>query len=391
MDNDFKSGLDVIYLTSCALHAITPDEKVIMEMDPEAVYNQAKRHKMLSITCMALESYWDKLDSELMRGWRLSVNQAVKKSFLYSVEREKLYRFMEENEISYLPLKGIILQDVYPKLGMREMTDNDILIDINKRELVRDYMVSNGYKVDMYGSAMHDVYMKPPIFNFEMHVYLVTELVDSVFYNYYLDIWQRLERRDKNKYEFRFSKEDFYIHILVHAYKHFTFAGGIGLKPLADIFVYLGKYGDILDKKYLAAELEKINLTAFERNMSALSKKIFDIDAARENSIEDNLTDEEKELLKIFIDSGSFGNKSALFKAMIDRFANGDGEISNGSKARYIISRLFPTGVYIKDAYPFFYKHKALIPALWVYRFFTKVFVKFGSIIKELKFISKQK
>ena len=95
---------------------------------------------------------------------------------------------MDENEIAYLPLKGIILQDVYPKLGMRQMVDNDILIDINKRHLVREYMVENGYTVDGYGKDMHDCYIKSPIFNFEMHVYLAIESVNAVFYNYYLDI-----------------------------------------------------------------------------------------------------------------------------------------------------------------------------------------------------------
>lgn len=42
MDDNFKSGLDVIYLTSCALHGIVPDEKTIAEMDLEAVQSSKK-------------------------------------------------------------------------------------------------------------------------------------------------------------------------------------------------------------------------------------------------------------------------------------------------------------------------------------------------------------
>lgn len=398
MNDSFKSGLDVICLTSCALHGITPDEATVDAMDFEAVFDQAKRHKMLSITCIALEAYWKKLDPELMKKWRLSVNQTVKSGFLCSVEREKLYRFMDENEIAYLPLKGIVLQDIYPKLGMRQMLDNDILIDINKRHLVRDYMIENGYKIEGYGTAMHDVYMKPPVFNFEMHVYLVTELVDPVFYNYYLDIWRRLERPDKNKYEFRFSKDDFYIHLLVHIYKHFTYAGGVGLKPLTDIYVYLGKYRDVLDRHYLDEELNKLKLTAFEKSIRALSNKIFEPDSvkgttisSRGTTISSRLSDDEKELLKFFIDSGAFGRKDVLYRGKINRFANGDGKITGGSKIKYFLNRLFPTGIYIKDTYPFFYKHKALVPVMWIYRFFSKIFVKFKRIKKEIKFIMKQK
>lgn len=388
MDSNFKSGLDVIYLTSCAINGITPDNKLIEDMDLESVYNQAKRHKMLSVTCMALESYYDKLDPELVKKWRLSINQAIKSSLLYSVEREKLYRFMDENEISYLPLKGIILQDIYPKLGMRQMVDNDILIDINKRHLVREYMVENGYTVDGYGKDMHDCYIKPPIFNFEMHVYLATESVDPVIYKYYFDIWERLGRPNKNKYEYRFSKEDFYIHILVHAYKHFYHSGGIGLKSLADIFVYLNKYNKDLDRTYLNSELEKINLTVFEKNISTLSEKIFDADNV---NITDTLSDDEKNLLRFFIDSGSFGRKDVFYQGLIERFANGDGRITGGSKIKYFLNRLFPTGVYIRENYPFFYKHKLFLPILWIYRFFSKIFVKFKHVKKEIKFIMKQK
>ncbi|MBR6514778.1 MAG: nucleotidyltransferase family protein [Clostridia bacterium] len=391
MDSNFKSGLDVIYLTSCALHGIIPDESAINKMDLEAVYTQAKRHKMLSVTCMALEPYWSKLEPEIIKKWRLSVNQAIKSSLAYSIEREKLCRFMDKNEIAYLPLKGIILQDVYPRLGMRQMVDNDILIDISKRHLVRDYMVKNGYSVDGYGKDIHDVYLKAPIYNFEIHVYLAIESVDALIYNYYLDIWQRLERPDKNRYEFRFSKEDFYIHILVHAYKHFNYTGGVGLKALSDIFVYLRKYGDTLNWEYIGTELKKINLTVFEKNISSLSKKIFDIDSLKQNNIELTLSDEERLQLKFFIDSGSFGSKDTMYRGMIDRFAGGDGKITKGSKIKYFLNRLFPTGPYIRENYPFFHKHKLLLPVLWVYRFFSKIFVKSDHVKKEVKFIMKQK
>lgn len=152
----------MIYLTSCELHNISPDKKSVKAMDLSAVFAQVKRHKMLSVTCMPLEPYWDELDPELIKVWRLSVNRAVKSSLMYSVEREKLFRFMDKNEIAYLPLKGIILQNVYPKLGTRLMVNNDMLIDINKRDLLRDYMINNGYKVDGYGKDIHDVYVKPP-------------------------------------------------------------------------------------------------------------------------------------------------------------------------------------------------------------------------------------
>lgn len=391
MENNFKSGLDVIYLISCALHGIIPDEKIVTEMDLEAVYAQAKRHMMLSVTCMALEKYADKLDAELMKKWRTAVDRTELSSFLYSVEREKLYRFMDENEIAYLPLKGIILQNIYPKPAMRQMADNDILIDINKRDLVRDYMVNCGYDTEQFGKSSHDVYIKASLFNFEMHVYLVTESLNPDIYNYYLDIWQRLERVDKDKYKYSFKKEDFYIFIIVHAYKHFCY-GGIGLKPLTDIFVYLRKYGEELNRQYLDDEFTKLELSVFEQNMRHLSETVF-ANAICEKNSADGLNDEETKLLKFFIDSGNFGNKDVLYKALIERFADGEGKITKGSKIRYLLSRLFPTGIYIKENYPFFYKYKFLIPILWPYRILSRLIKNpkhVKHIKKELEFLNKQ-
>lgn len=44
---------------------------------------------------------------------------------------------MEQRGIWYLPLKGIILKEFYPSVGMRQMSDNDILFDEAFAEQVR--------------------------------------------------------------------------------------------------------------------------------------------------------------------------------------------------------------------------------------------------------------
>lgn len=64
-------------------------------------------------------------------------------------------------DMLYLPLKGIIMKDYYPSVGMRQMSDNDILFDADAWERMEKHMISEGYKAEHVGKGNHDVYHKP--------------------------------------------------------------------------------------------------------------------------------------------------------------------------------------------------------------------------------------
>ena len=44
-------------------------------------------------------------------------------------EREALLDFFEKSGIWYLPLKGAVLNGIYPQYGLRQFAKNDILFD----------------------------------------------------------------------------------------------------------------------------------------------------------------------------------------------------------------------------------------------------------------------
>ena len=60
----------------------------------------------------------------------------------------------------------------------------------------------------------------------------------------------------------------------------------------------------------------------------------------------------------------------------IDNRINKYREEISGSKLRYLLSRLFPSVESYKVGYPFFYKHKWLLPVGWLYRLLRAVFDK---------------
>ena len=63
-------------------------------------------------------------------------------------------------DMLYLPLKGIIMKDYYPSVGMRQMSDNDILFDADAWERMEKHMISEGYKAEYVGKGNHDFYLK---------------------------------------------------------------------------------------------------------------------------------------------------------------------------------------------------------------------------------------
>ena len=67
---------------------------------------------------------------------------------------------MKKKNIWYLLLKGLISREYYPTPALREMSDNDILVDRKYMKDIYDFMVGRGYSIKGYGTCNHDEYLK---------------------------------------------------------------------------------------------------------------------------------------------------------------------------------------------------------------------------------------
>lgn len=177
--NDTVKAL--IYLLSCAVNSVKADETKIRSVNIEELYDICKNLTLRATVYAALKSAG--ISSET---FYLAYNKAVRKNVLLDIERTALLERFEAQGIWYMPLKGSLLKELYPENGMREMADNDILYDAEKQEEVRTIMLSARYTAENIGSDHHDVYMKPPVLNFEMHTKLF-EPVHVRMYEYYCD------------------------------------------------------------------------------------------------------------------------------------------------------------------------------------------------------------
>ena len=387
-----KTGEDMLYLITCALHSKTPDKDKVCGMDLAALYRYAGRHTLAAITYDALELLGgstgdgllaiakdDTLVSVLTK-WKETRDKALRKNLMLDAARKKLFQYMDAEHIWYMPLKGAILKELYPRQEMRQMADNDILFDANYEAAVKDYFVREGYEVISYAKGNHDVYEKEPVYNFEMHTSLFGEAHNEVWAEYYKDIQSKLNKSD-NHFQYSFTDEDFYIYFIVHAFKHFD-GCGTGIRYFVDSYVYQNAKN--LNRSYIEGELDKLGVLEFEKTFRSISMKIFGNGEAVSQ-----LSEEEYSMLCDSMFAGTYGNLQSGIDKKLHKIQGNEDRITKNTKVKYIIGRLFPPMSYYKAYYPFIYKTRIFIPFFVIFRMVRGVLQNGKKLMREVKVVLK--
>ena len=376
MDKTFEV---LLYLMACALQNAQPEETVLAGVDFAKLLRAARAHTVSAMVCMALEptaAFQHAAESTRLQ-WLDAKNKAVRKNMLLDAERHRLENEFAQQGIWYMPLKGSILKDWYPKFGMREMADNDILFDASKRKEVKAIFQGRGYTVKEYNKSNDDEYEKPPIYNFEMHVSLFhgtyKELTEQ-----YENVKERLLPVDGTAYQFAFTPEDFYVFVIAHAYKHYSHSG-TGIRTLADIYIMNQKLGGTLNWEYVDSELRGLGIFSYERESRELAQKLFGI---AELPTEANLSEAEQQMLAYYLGASTYGTIENRTLHRMQKLQPDGGAITAHTKRKYLLSRLFPDLKWCKLYAPTVYKYPVLLPFFWVWRLAVKG-VKRRNIVKQ--------
>ena len=383
---------DMIYLVSFGINSkCKPDEKCLEryrtnEENRKELFRMSAKHFIDALTGMTLKQ----AGVALPKYWEERIVKAVRKVLLFDEERKKLCAWMDREHIWYLPLKGIVLKECYPSIGMRQMSDNDILFDADAWERVEKHMCSEGYETESVGKGNHDVYQKPPVYNFEMHRSLYGRGNDERWVEYYSNIKSRLlSDQPEGSYGYHMSDEDFYIYITSHAYKHYS-GSGTGIRTLLDFYAYLNAKEELLDFDYIQTECGKLGIMDFEKCNRRLCRKVFSSQQIYDRvSFEQSLSADEMEMLKYYLSSGVYGTFERMIENRIEKQKKTDGR-GKLSKLTYYWHRVFP-GMELYENYPLLVKHKFLIPAYWFYRIVRLLFSKKrrNHILREVKAVKR--
>ena len=350
-----------LYLTACALNGMPAAAE---QIDFDALWALAQGHNLTALIAKALanaEAFCRADEKERFR-WNNALNNNVKKTMLFGAERKKLIAFFEENGIWYLPLKGAVINGLYPSYGTREFADNDILIDASRCGDTKEYLLRHGYELrsDEFNS---DEYSKPPFYNFEIHRTLAKKTLGrEALYDYYKDVKSRLLPANGAKYGYRFSDEDFYIYFIFHAFKHYD-SRGTGFRTVADEYVLLKRGKLSPDFSRVEQVLKTLGLLEFERTLRGLAEKLLSAPERLEQNLE-RLTQDEREMLRFILSCSTFGSMDNMFQKEFERLAEG----KDFSKRQYYLKRIFPPISSYQYTNPFVYRHKLVYPFFLAYR-----------------------
>lgn len=383
-----KTSEHLLYLMACALQGVSAREEVLADADLKQLLIMARKHSVASMVCMALEktAIFANADEATKKQWIDAKNKAIRKNMLLDAERKTILHELETQGIWYMPLKGSILKDWYPKPGMREMADNDILFDASKRKEVKAIFQGRGYTVKEYNKSNHDEYEKPPIYNFEMHVELYHKIYDT-FNEKYADVKQRLIPDAEVPYRLHFTPEDFYVFVIAHAYKHYS-SSGTGIRTLADIYIMNQKLGGTMNWEYVDSELRGMGIFSYERESRELAQKLFGI---AELPTEANLSEAEQQMLAYYLGASTYGTIENRTLNQMQKLQPDGGAITAHTKRKYLLSRIFPGREWCEAYAPTVYKYPVLLPFFWVWRLAVKGVKRRDIAKQELEAIKRER
>ena len=326
--------------------------------DYDKLYNLAVKHCIAGCCFKALDK--EIIPDEIYKKWKNYADGILRKNLLFEAERKAVFALFAEEDIRYIPLKGIIIEDYYPQPQMREYCDNDILLypeDIDKAVTV---MANRGYKIK--DACQHHVgCLKEPVYNFELHFSLIDQ--GDSGHEELKTVFDRLVPDKNDSHLFYLSETDFYMHFIAHYKRHFE-AGGSGLRRLGD--AYLLKVGNpYFSSDELKSKLKDAGLLEFDEKIYALSEKLM----LRPESVE-------FEEIEYVISSGDKGTNVHHIK----------NDLGKKSKIAYLFSRLFFPIDTLALLYPNVKKYPFLYPCYSLKRilgiFSPK---KFSRIMNEIR------
>lgn len=336
-------------LTQNVIRGETVDDTVVSACTPEMlenVYKLAARYDLAHLIGQAV-SKLDLPESEAKQKCTKAAMAAFVRHMRLDFDRQQTCQVLENAKIPFLPLKGSVLQALYPEPWLRTSCDVDILVRREDLEKAVNILVDSlSYKRGVQDT--HDVVLQTPSGSYiELHFDLVEEGRANSAKAVLCKVWETATLRDGSSFWFELPDAYIYFYHIAHMAKHFE-TGGCGIRPFIDLWLLENRAGG--DPAQRIELLKQGNLLQFAQATVKLSCVWLDSDAP------DPLSQKMEDFLLRGGSFGSVSNRVALHQK------------ARGGSFTYIISRIFAPYEKLKSYYPILEKHRWLTPVMQVRR-----------------------
>lgn len=246
-----------------------------------------------------------------------------------------------KNGIEYIPLKGIVLKDLYPSPLMRSMSDIDILIrEKDYRHKIKPLMRKLGYTEGV--ESDHELHWKKDGKMIELHKRIIPSY-NKDFYKTIGDGWEWVQN---NKYAYVFT----------HFAKHYR-DKGIGISHLVDL--------EILRDQATDSGLIDLHLDKFYANVQRT------LDCWFRDKEYDEIT---ARITDTIFQSGEYGTQETAIKSQNLIKINAAGGNYKKARVKDFIFKIFPPYVAMKSRNPILKSLPILLPFFWIERLLVSPF-----------------
>ena len=313
----------------------------------DELYEIGYKQKMVPMILCALNMISPKPASDNWGKYITLLSAGCLNSEIQMQEYHKLVEYLCANGVKIIPLKGCVINGLYPSAGLRAMSDVDLLYSGVDTKKLAALMEAFGYTTDHLASGCHDNFHKGSDISVELHRKLIAD--DSPYRPVLEDLFEKAAADEAMPNLYHMKPEDLYVHVIVHAAKHFE-GSGLGLRPFADIYLLNRRYRDAWDRGYIDGQLARVGLGKFEARLNGLAEAFFG-DAEAEVDEAD---------LQFIFRAGLYGvHHDPGWKYM---------RKGGKSKLAFFLHRTFYPYSGMCEMYPFLKKWPVLLPAMWVYR-----------------------
>lgn len=334
------------------------NEKITLrdDIDYEKLYVIAKSHNLIGICFCVIKNSADKeiVNADLYKKFEDIFYETIFRFDEQTKIINEIASLLSDSDIDYVFFKGSEIRSYFPIPQVRAMGDIDILIPQDKRDIVKNLLSKNGYKIKNSNGPVYDYVKNNTLI--EVHTKIVSgKIGNSNAEKFFENAFEHIAENDKHRLDENYN----FAYLITHIAHHFWFYGA-GIKMILDLAVTQNKYN--IDFDIVLAYMREIGLYDFSKTIITVCCKWFGI--GKDFGCDTENTE------KFLVSFGAFGNMNRNKAAVVERK-----ELEEGKKSSHIktvLSLLFPSYNKIKNIpyISFIEGRPYLLPLAWIYRIF---------------------
>lgn len=348
----------MIQIIASEIFGTVPDDSVKESITDELLlelYKLSQKHDMAHLVGYSLDK------NNLLPV--STVSDRFREQFFSSVFHHEKLEFdylnicgeLEKSCTEFIPLKGLVIKNLYSEPWMRTSSDIDILIHPHDLPKINRVFEEN-LQYSITSTSSHDVTFITPGGNLvELHFELIEEGRAKKSYSVLSRVWDFSVPDKENGFCYKMNEEIFLLYHIAHMAKHFE-SGGCGIRAFLDLAIML-RHQD-----FWSSKAERLIKEADLLDFANAVRRLCDVWFFGKEHNSTTLR-----LQEYVIDSGAFGTKSNSFAVQ---------QTKSKGKIRYIISRIFLPYEELKLQYPILREKAFLTPVYEICRWFRLIFGK---------------